>query len=149
MNERSDLYRSILGGLSRDVRGTVQHVNSFAVGSAERFYTIAPAKVGELRGWVGHRRDWKWFFVAKGAFEVGLVRPLVWDAPKPDDRVSAIRLSSETPQIIEVPPRYYTAMRSLTLDAIMLVFSTGRIEDAGTDDYRLPVDFWRLESVGT
>lgn len=73
--------RTIPGGIHRDARGAVHHVNAFGFEKVDRFYAIAPAKLGEVRGWVGHRKDWKWLFALKGKFDVGVVQPETWDGP--------------------------------------------------------------------
>lgn len=68
--------KHISGGIHRDSRGEVRHVNAFNMERVERFYTVHPARSGEVRGWVGHMRDWKWFFVMQGSFDVGVVAPV-------------------------------------------------------------------------
>jgi hypothetical protein len=136
--------RAILGGIFRDVRGVVRHVNDFNFEKVDRFYTISPATPGEARGWVGHRRDWKWFFAVKGRFDVGIVRPMSWVNPSPEERVKSIRLDAEEPFVLEIPPGNFTASRALDSDSSLLVFSSGKIEEVAADDFRLPSEFWTI-----
>jgi hypothetical protein len=136
--------RVIPGGLHRDARGVVQHVNGFGFDRVDRFYTISPAAAGEVRGWVGHLREWKCFFAVRGEFTLGVVQPRDWVAPSPDDRVELIPLRGNEPCVVEVPPGHYTAACAAGPDSTLLVFSSGQIAGATTDDYRLTPDFWPL-----
>lgn len=136
--------RIIPGGIHRDNRGAVLHVNGFGFERVNRFYSILPSTCGEMRGWVGHLKEWKYFSVIRGRFDLGYVRPEKWREPGRDDRPTWISLSAGNPQVIEVPPGHYTASRALEAESILLVFSSGRIEDAHQDDFRLPADFWNL-----
>lgn len=136
--------RLIPGGLHRDSRGDLQHVNSFGFERVDRFYTIGPIGNREVRGWVGHKRDWKWFFAVKGEFDLGVVQPMDWDNPAPGDVVQIVRLSAGRPALLEVPPDSYTASRALSPGAVLLIFSSGRIEDSLSDDFRLPSGFWPM-----
>lgn len=140
----SQPVRIIPGALHRDLRGEVRHANAFDFEQVDRFYTVHPARVGELRGWVGHKRDWKWFFVAKGGFEIGVVKPDNWSEPSAGLPVQRFTLNDESPQVLEIPPGYFTANRSLTAEGILLVFSSGRIEDASGDDFRMAPSYWSL-----
>lgn len=136
--------RRIAGGVHRDARGTVCFVNDFDFSRVDRFYTVKPSRVGELRGWVGHRRDWKWFYVARGTFDIGVVKVSDCAAPDRTAPVECFRLEAESPAVLEVPPGYFTASRSRSRGAILTVFSSGKIESARTDDFRQPADFWKL-----
>ena len=137
--------RLIQGGIAIDSRGVVQHANLFDFANVDRFYTISPAN-NDVRGWVGHRREWKWFFAVAGAFEIGVVQPREWDRPASDESVQRFLLSAEMPVVLEVPPGSYSALQRLCHGAVLLVFSSGRIEEAQSDDFRLPADFWRMPS---
>lgn len=136
--------RLIPGGLHRDKRGEVRHVNGFSFERVDRFYTVQPAQPGEVRGWVGHRRDWKWFFAVKGNFVIGVVRPNDWANPSPTEPVLRWSLSADAAAVLEVPPGHFTAARADSEGAILIVFSSGGIEHAGEDDFRQSSDFWQL-----
>lgn len=136
--------RLITGGIHSDTRGEVRFVNDFRFQGVDRFYLVYPARRGELRGWVGHRRDWKWFFAVQGEFEVGIVRPDDWGTPSRRLRPACFRLTPATPQILEVPPEHFTASRPRGENSILAVFSSGLAAHAAEDDYRLPPDYWSL-----
>jgi dTDP-4-dehydrorhamnose 3,5-epimerase len=136
--------RIIAGGVHQDARGRVQHVNAFQPAEADRFYLLHPRVVGEVRGWVGHRRDAKWFFPAAGTMDLGIVAPAEWDAPERTAAVRTVRLDAMAPVMVHVPPGHFTALVARTPGCILVVFSTGRIESAKEDEFRLPPDHWTL-----
>jgi len=57
----------IEGNIHRDERGVVRFVNDFDMKKVVRMYCIKP-KLGVVRAWQGHKRETKWFYVAKGSF---------------------------------------------------------------------------------
>ena len=139
-----DLPRLLQGGVHRDHRGLVRHVNPFKLKAADRFYVISPARAHELRGWVGHRRDWKWFFASSGEFSIYVARV--------DDLAEGRRVTPQSygleagqARLLEVPPGYATAIRALEVPADLLVFSTGEIESAAADMLRFPLDAAPIE----
>lgn len=138
--------RLIAGGLHQDERGRVQHANAFSLRAVDRFYTVQPAS-GAVRGWVGHRRDWKWFFAVNGRFTIGLIEPDDWTEPSHSLAPTCFDLAEGHPAVLEVPPGFMTAARAEMSGSLLLVFSSGRIEDAPSDDFRQPADRWMLPSM--
>lgn len=136
--------RIIEGGLHVDARGTVSFVNDFDFEGVDRFYTIRAHRSHELRGWVGHKRDQKWFFTVQGTTLIAAVKPDCWDFPASNLSVERFVLSASKPQILHVPAGYVTGSVNLNEDAILMIFSSGRIEDAKMDDYRFTVDTWPI-----
>jgi len=110
----------------------------------DRFYTIRAHRANEPRGWRGHRIEQKWFTVVKGTILLAAVRPDDWTLPACNLPVEQYVLSEMKPRVLHVPAGYATASMALTEDAIMVVFSSGRIEDAKQDDYLFPVDTWKI-----
>ncbi len=135
----------IPGGLHVDARGTVSFVNDFNFKGVERFYTIQPHRPREPRGWVGHRRDRKWFSAMQGSILIAIVRPDDWEHPATNLPIERIVLSGAKPAVLTIPPGYATGMAALTYGAILTVFSAGALCDAGTDDFRFPVGYWPIE----
>lgn len=140
----ADRPRLIEGGLHVDVRGSVAFVNDFDFEGVDRFYVVRSHRSHEPRGWVGHRREQKRFFVVQGTSLIAVVRPDEWQSPASGLPVERFTLSAAKPQILCVPPGYATGSINLTADALLLVFSSGKIEDAQADDYRFPIDTWSI-----
>lgn len=136
--------RIINGGLHVDARGIVSFVNDFDFNGVDRFYTIRAHRPQDLRGWVGHQRDHKWFFAVQGTTMIAVVKPDQWDRPASDLPVERFVLSAAKPQVLHVPPGHATGSVNLSQDALLMVFSSGKIEDAKTDDYRFAIDSWPI-----
>ena len=140
--------RLIPGGLHVDARGVVSFSNAFDFKGVDRFYWIRFPRPEVPRAWVGHRREQKWFVVVQGDVLVALVRPDDWQAPRPGLPVSRHVLSAAAPQVLHVPAGHAIGMAAKTCDAVMMVFSSGLIGDAGEDDFRFPADRWPVGCRG-
>jgi len=135
------------GGLQVDVRGKVGFVNGFDLKHVDRLYWVRAHQPNCPRGWVGHRREQKWFWVLQGEMLLAVVRPDRWSTPARDLPVQCHVLSASKPQVLHVPPGYCTASVDLAGGAILLVCSSGRIEEAKTDrrdDFRFAPDYWKI-----
>ncbi len=137
----------IEGGLHVDGRGTVTFVNDFDFEGVDRFYTIRAHRAHEPRGWRGHRIEHKWFTVVQGSVLLAVVAPDHWTLPSGNLPVSSFVLSNARPAVLSVPPGHATAITGLTEDAILVVFSSGSIQDAKEDDHLFPVDTWPVPTV--
>jgi|APLak6261667961_1056064.scaffolds.fasta_scaffold00061_22 dTDP-4-dehydrorhamnose 3,5-epimerase-like enzyme len=126
------------GGVHRDERGTVRHVNRFDLKEVDRFYVITPARPRELRGWVGHRRDHKWFFSVQGEFRI-YVLPLVELEESSLATPDCYLLSTHESKVLAVPGGYATAISANEVPSSLLVFSSGKIEDSAADMLRYPL----------
>ncbi len=145
MAEELNRTSIIEGGLHADARGTVTFVNDFDFKGVDRFYTIRAHRAHEPRGWRGHRIEHKWFTVVQGTLLLAVVKPDDWSSPSGNLPVEQIVLSGLKPRILSVPAGHATASMALTEDAIMVIFSSGRIEDAKRDDYLFPVETWNVD----
>jgi dTDP-4-dehydrorhamnose 3,5-epimerase-like enzyme len=134
------------GGSYVDARGSISFVNDFDFCGIDRFYWVRATQRGVPRGWVGHRRERKWFAVLQGEVLIAVVAPDDWQSPRSDLPVTRYHLKSTNPQVLHIPPGYATANLTLTPDALLLIFSSGKLEDIKTDDYRFPVDQWPIRA---
>ncbi len=134
----------IEGGLHVDVRGSVAFVNDFNFKGVDRSYVICCHRPHERRGWVGHQREQKWFWAIQGIALIAAVEPDNWDLPTNNLPVERFVLSATKPQVLYVPAGYATGSVNLSADTILMVFSSGKIEDAKMDDYRFSVDTWPI-----
>jgi dTDP-4-dehydrorhamnose 3,5-epimerase len=127
-----------------DARGSVSFVNGFDFQGVDRFYWVQAGQAHVPRGWVGHRREHKWFSVIRGEILLAVVRPDQWPCPSRDLDVARHALSAENPHVLHVPPGHATGSVALHADAILMIFSSGKIADAPSDDFRFPVDYWPI-----
>jgi dTDP-4-dehydrorhamnose 3,5-epimerase len=134
----------INGGVHVDSRGTVSFVNDFDFKGVDRFYWIKAWETNSVRAWVGHRREQKWFTVVQGEVLLATVRPDDWARPCQNLPVTRYVLSATQPHVLHVPAGYATASVNLRQHSILMVFSSGRIEDARTDDFRFAENQWPI-----
>ncbi len=139
----------IEGGLHVDNRGSLAFFNEFAFPGVERFYIIRPARPHVIRGWIGHQRERKWFTSVEGALAVAVVRPDDWQAPDGRLPVSKFLLCAANPQVLVVPPGHATAIIGITQQSALMVFSTETIEEAPSDTYRFPPNFWAIPDLNS
>ena len=132
----------IEGGVFVDNRGILSFVNDFDFKNVDRCYIVRSHQAGRPRGWVGHKLEQKWFWVVQGTWQIALVRPDSWDRPSNKLPVERFVLSALKPCVLHVPAGYANAIVSLTEDAVLMVFSSGRLKDAQGDDFRFAVDTW-------
>ena len=79
-----------------------------------------------------------------GIVRVAVVAPDDWESPSEGLDVSRFMLSDAKPQVLCVPPGFATGCAAISDGAVLLVFSSGKIDEAGSDDYRFPVDQWGI-----
>lgn len=135
----------IQGGVHIDSRGVLSFINDFDFKGVDRFYTIKSHQIGVARGWVGHKIEHKWFVAFSGSILISVVAPDNWESPSSDLPVEQFVLSSLKPSCLVVPGGYATASISLTNDALLGVFSSGKIQDAASDDWRFDISSWRVK----
>lgn len=134
----------IQGGRHVDERGSVSFVNGFDFKGVDRFYWVQARHANVPRGWVGHQREHKWFIAIRGEVLVAAVRLDQWDCPRRDLPVERFTLAAANPQVLHVPPGHATASVHLNPEAILVIFSSGSLEDAHSDDFRFPVEHWPI-----
>ena len=137
----------IEGGLHVDERGVVAFCNDFDVSQADRFYTVRSHCTNQIRGWVGHRVEQKWFIAFSGTIIIAVVQPDDWQSPSRDIVPKKFLLSCLKPSVLHVPPGHATASVMLTSNAHLGIFSTGKIKDAAGDDYRFDTRMWKIPGL--
>lgn len=142
MSKSLALPSLIKGGIAFDDRGSLSFVNSFDIGQYKRCYTVKNNTQGFIRAWHGHLRESKAFMVIAGSVLIGAVE--MTDTKKPDKNKEVHRfvLSAGSPSILVVPAGYVNGFKTLSADAIVLIFSSLVLEDSQSDDYRFPYDYW-------
>lgn len=122
----------IEGNINRDERGVVRFVNEFDMSRVVRMYCIEP-KLGVVRAWQGHKKETKWFYVAKGCFVVKVI----------DINTRLMNkyvLTELESQVLEIPGGNYNGFEALEECSVLMVFSDFGLEESKEDDFRLGVE---------
>ena len=128
----------IVGGSHADARGVLRFCNDFDMSAVKRFYTIANSVEQPVRGWIGHKRETKWFFPVKGVTMIEI-------EPMDDGRVERVErveeetytLSADAPAVLKVPPGNWFCIKQ-NGNAEVMVFSDCRVGEFKDDDFRRP-----------
>lgn len=132
----------ILGGCAIDDRGRVGFVNGLTLSGFKRFYIVENHISGFVRAWHGHLKESKAFVVLRGSALVCAVRMTDSSQPSRNEPVKRVVLSESSLSAFLVPAGYANGFKTLTSDALLLVFSSSSLDDSLNDDYRFPFDYW-------
>ena len=131
------LPQVITGGMHSDARGALRFCNDFDLSAGKRFYTIANSAEQPRRGWIGHRKENKWFFPVRGETTI-VVSPM--DESTNLTRYSRLHytLHAETPVVLKVPCNnwFYVEQHD---GAEVMVFSDCKVGEYENDDLRRPL----------
>lgn len=132
------------GGVYKDDRGSVLYINGFDFKNVKRFYLISSNKIGQFRGWHGHKKEAKYVFVSSGKARVGLVKIDNWVKPSREAKVHVYELDANNPSILFVPAGFANGSISKTKDTRIIFYSTLALADSKKDDIRFPEEYWKL-----
>ena len=126
----------IEGGMHIDARGALRFCNDFDMSVVKRFYTIANSAEQPVRGWMGHKRETKWFFPLKGMTEI-VVEPMGdFNAEMQSGReAERFVLKEEEPKVLKVPSGNWFCIKQDGKAEIM-VFSDCKVGEFESDDFR-------------
>jgi len=132
----------IKGAISKDQRGQIRFVNDFHMADIKRFYMIKNRNDSIVRGWRGHRRERRWFYVISGAFVIDIVKIDDWEVPSRELCIDRYILKDSDQSLLSVDRGHATAFRALNEDSELLVFADHELADAKLDDYTWPEDYF-------
>ena len=125
----------IKGGVHVDARGALRFCNDFDMAPIKRCYTISNSPEQPVRGWIGHRKETKWFFPLKGTTLItveAMSGSINSNCPK------RINLSAAEPAVLKIPGGNWFCIEQHD-DAEVMVFSDCRIGEHENDDLRKPL----------
>ena len=137
----------IRGGIAVDDRGSIGFANDFHFEGVKRFYYITNHRAGQIRAWHAHRQEAKYITVVRGAAIVGAVAIDNWEKPDPGLKPARHVLSAAQPAVLYIPPGFANGFMTLTIDTLLMVFSTFTLEDSLHDDVRFDAQYWNLWEV--
>lgn len=130
----------IVGGIHADARGVLRFCNDFDMSTVKRFYTIANSAECPVRGWIGHRKETKWFFPLKGTTTV-TVEPMDGETLAAKDAEvakSSVVLAADKPSVLKVEPGNWFCIKQ-DGNAEVMVFSDCKVGEFENDDFRRPL----------
>lgn len=130
------------GNRATDDRGSLGFINGFGLSDFKRFYTVSNHSANFVRAWHGHQKEAKAIIVLHGAALVCAVEMDDPISPNKNNLVSRHVLSGSNPAALYVPAGYANGFKTLTSDAMVLVFSSTTLEESAGDDYRFEYDYW-------
>ena len=122
----------IKGGVHVDARGVVRFCNDFDMSSVKRFYTISNNQGQPVRGWIGHKRETKWFFPLKGTTFITVYQMCESTCSTPP---TLFNLSAGTPAVLKVPGGNWFCIEQHD-GAEVMVFSDCSVGEYEDDDLR-------------
>jgi len=138
-------YNEIVGGVFKDDRGSLFHINNFDMSVIKRLYIIENEASRPTRAWHGHRTESKWFYVIKGSFKIGIVKPDNWENPSPDLKVESILLKENDHKIIHIPAGYANGFISLEKGSKLLIFSDTEVAKSNDDNIKFDMNTWQIK----
>jgi len=134
---KSSASELIQGGTYADARGSLRFCNDFDMSAVRRFYTIANSVEQPLRGWIGHRRETKWFFPLKGKTTIAL-EPMDCSRTETPRRREELVLDADKPSVLKVEPGNWFCIKQ-DGNAEVMVFSNCKVGEYENDDLRRPL----------
>jgi dTDP-4-dehydrorhamnose 3,5-epimerase len=132
----------ISGGRATDDRGALGFINNFQLSEFKRFYTVENHENGFVRAWHGHLKEAKAIIVLRGSALVCAVKMTDTTKPSKDEPVKRVVLTSSNTSALFIPAGYANGFKTLTADALVLVFSSTTLDESLNDDYRFAYDYW-------
>ena len=122
----------IQGGRYADARGVLRFCNDFDMLAVKRFYTIANSAEQPVRGWIGHKRETKWFFPVRGKTVIEVEN---FNRVDRVERVERVEMDAERPCVLKVPPgNWFKIVQDG--NAEVMVFSDCKVGEFENDDFR-------------
>lgn len=123
----------IEGSSFQDNRGFIRFINDFDLEKVRRMYLIKP-EMNFIRAWQGHKKEFKWFYVLSGSFQVQTVNMLDLNQRR------TLTVNSNENKVIQIEPGHYNGFVALNESSELLVFSDQTLENSKDDDFRLTLE---------
>ena len=144
-----EMQHIILGDSHADARGVLRFCNDFDMSAVKRFYTIANSAEQPVRGWIGHKKETKWFFPLRGRTVIEVEsfgQDFGFRVPSAECRVrineedakgsyARFILNANEPKVLKVPPgNWFKIVQDG--NAEVMVFSDCKVGEFENDDFR-------------
>lgn len=125
------------GGVHEDARGSLRFVNDFDLTPVKRFYTISNSEEQPQRGWIGHKRETKWFFPLRGKTTISVEPMGTWECFAVPE--FELLLDADEPKVLMVPPGNWFCITQDDGAAEVQIFSNCFVGEFKDDDFRRPL----------
>ncbi len=115
------------------MRGALRFCNDFDMSAVKRFYTISNSAEQPVRGWIGHKKETKWFFPLSGRTVIVIES---FNAELQSSRgAEEFVLDAERPCVLKVSPgNWFKIVQDG--NAEVMVFSDCKVGEFENDDFR-------------
>ncbi len=137
--------RLIKGGKFENRKGIIKYVNGFSLSGFKRFYQIDLPRKNIIRAFHGHMKESKAVFVISGSIILCVVHLSDKTNPSRKAKPKKIILSSKSPSVFIIPPKFSNGVKSLEKNTQVIFFSDKTVKQSEKDDYRFPQDYWGKE----
>jgi len=135
---KSSASELIQGDIYADARGSLRFCNDFDMGAVKRFYTISNSAECPDRGWIGHKKEVKWFFPLRGKTTI-VLEPMNCSRAETPRRREVLALEADKPCVLKVEPGNWFCIKQDGNSEVM-VFSDCRVGEFKDDDFRRPYE---------
>ena len=132
------------GGVFIDHRGFLEYNNNLEFFEIKRFYIITSPEKEFKRAWRGHKKESKIFTVLDGLFDVTLIVPDSFEAPKQKLSEKKFLLDSNKNQSLLIPGGHFIGFTNKLPNSKMIVHSDLSLKESKLDDYKLDANHWIL-----
>ena len=134
----------IIGGISKDNRGSVSFNNNLDLKHVKRFYIVKNKKINFVRAWHGHKVEAKYILCLQGKAKISAVKINNFKNPSRKTKVYSWIIDNKIPNVIYIPPGYANGSKSLSKYMKLMVLSTTSLKKSLKDDYRFPKEIWKI-----
>jgi len=131
----------ISGSNYTDNRGELLYNNDFDVSEIKRFYIIENTDLSIVRGWQGHEIEQRWFSVAKGGFNIQLIKIDDWINPSKNLDVIEFDLNSDKLNVLHIPSGYITCIKANVHHSKLIVMADYLMDEV-KDEHKYPLNYF-------
>ena len=131
----------IKGNILQDNRGNLFYNNNFNLSQIKRMYLIENENINIKRGWQGHKIEQRWFTAVSGTFTIWLIKIDNWENPSCNLEPNTLKLSSESLDVLHVPPGFISCIQATENASKLLIMSDYVIGEI-TDEYKFDINYF-------
>ena len=131
------------GSCFNDNRGSLLYNNIVDFESIKRCYIIENNINNPIRAWQGHKIEQRWFVAILGNFKITLIKIDNWNTPSKLLQKNDYTLTSNSMDILQIPPGYVSSIEALSQGSKLLVMSDYNFKEI-EDEYRFEINYFNI-----